>query len=112
MINDNNIIVYIASGLLGDFFSQLSVIKEKYNETGQKGILYICNIKETFRNPLEEVYKDTYDIIMSQEYIIDYKIFNNEAYDIDLSSWRHYPLLFQQNFHKTYSSTYNIDWNE
>ena len=37
-------ISYIAGGLFGDFFHQLSVIKEKYMQTGKKGILYIANI--------------------------------------------------------------------
>jgi len=112
-------ITYIASGRLGDFLLQLSIIKEKYDETGKKGKLYLSNkaaeefrnpIEVQFRNPIEDVYKDTFDIVMRQEYILDYKLHNNEAFDINLSSWRHSPFLFQQNFHKTYSSTYKVNW--
>ena len=35
-------ILYVSGGLLGDFINQLSVINEKYLETGRKGILYIA----------------------------------------------------------------------
>lgn len=110
-------IVYIAGGRLGDFFSQLSVIKENYIKYNKKGVLYVSDIKSGFVNPdtigkLETVYAQTYDIIKSQDYIYDYKLYNGEHYNIDLSSWRGNPLLFRTNFGEIYRSEYNIDWGK
>ena len=109
---ENNYIVYIAGGLLGDFFSQLSVINENYLKYNKKGLLYITDIKNAFRNPLQRVYRDTYDVISQQDYIYEYKIYNNEGYDIDLSSWRKNPLLFKTNFYEVYKSEYTVDWGK
>lgn len=109
---EKNYTVYIAGGYLGDFFLQLSVIKENYIKYNKKGLLYITDIKQDFRRPLETVYKDTYEIIILQDYIYDYKLYNNENYDINLSSWRANSLLFQTNFCVLYSSEYNINWGK
>jgi len=49
---DTSPIIYKASGLLGDFILQLSVIAENYYKTGRKGILYISN-EEPFRFGLQ-----------------------------------------------------------
>lgn len=108
----NNYIVYIAGGLLGDFFSQLSVIKEKYIKYNKKGLLYLTDIKQNFRKPIEIVYKETYDIVMLQEYILDYKLYSGEDYDINLSSWRNNSLLYNNNFYNIYKSEYEIDWGK
>lgn len=106
-------IIYVAGGLLGDFFLQLSVIKENYIKYNKKGLLYITDKNlEGFRNPIETVYKDTYDIIIMQDYISDYKLYNNEKFDINLSSWRNNNLLFKTSFGNIYSSEYNINWGK
>jgi hypothetical protein len=114
---DADHIVYIAGGYLGDYFSQLSVIKEYYIKYNKKGLLYITDIKQDFRNPttigkLETVYYHTYDIIKNQDYIYDYKLYNGENYNVDLSSWRKNPILFTTNFYEVYKSEYNIDWGK
>lgn len=102
-------LTYIAGGYLGDFFFQLSVINENFIKTGRKGLLYVTDLKQDFRNPISKIYQDTFDIVISQVYICDYKIYNNEHYDIDLSSWRHNITLQSTNFYGTYKSEYNID---
>ena len=111
-VNNVDYILYISGGYLGDFFSQLSVIKEYYIKYNKPGLLYITDIKQNFRNPLKAVYNDTYDIIIQQEYIYDYKLYNGEKYHVNLSSWRNNSLLHATNFHKLYSSEYNIDWGK
>jgi FkbM family methyltransferase len=103
-------IKYISGGLLGDFIHQLSVINEKFHETGKKGILYISNIGDSFRFGIEKAYNDTYEIISKQNYIHDYKIYNNEQIDINLSSWRESPLIFNTNLYMIFSSVYGINW--
>lgn len=103
-------IKYIAGGYLGDFFMQLSVIQENYIQTGKKGLLCITDIKQDFRNSINKVYLDTYEIIKEQEYIYEYQIYSNDGFDIDLSSWRKHPMLCKTNFATTYSLEYGISW--
>jgi hypothetical protein len=82
-------IKYLIGGLFGDFIQALSVVNEKFYQTGRKGIIYISNKGDAFRNGLENTYTDTYSIIKHQVYVNDYIIFDNHHYDIDLTSWRH-----------------------
>jgi len=82
-------IKYKAGGLLGDFFNSLSVINEKFYETGRKGILYLSNDGEPFRHGLDKAYNDTYNIIHQQRYISKYLKYNDgDQYKIDLTNWR------------------------
>jgi hypothetical protein len=108
-----NCIIYVSGGLFGDFFHQLSVIKEKYLTTGKKGILYISNKGDSFRFGLENTYKNTYDLIIKQDYIEEYKIFNNEIFDIDLTTWRHSCwFLPEKNWHYIFENEYAVDWGK
>jgi hypothetical protein len=103
-------ITYISGGLLGDFINQLSIINEYYIITNKKGILYISNnIGDKFRNGLEKTYNDLYEIVMLQEYIKEFKIYNNEKYDINLSIWRNY---IPNNFYDIIKKKYNISWGQ
>lgn len=103
---------YINGGLFGDFIHSLSVINEKYYETGRKGILYISNEHggDPFRFGLETTFKDTFDIISKQKYIHSYSIYNTEKYDINLNDWRNNPYLFNKNWYDIYRDTYKIEW--
>ena len=103
-------ITYASGGLLGDFIHQLSVIHQNYLLSGRKGILYIANTGDPFRKGIVQTYNDTYDIIIGQSYIKDYKIHNGEQFDINLSSWRADPMLFRCNWHELYKKVYNVDW--
>ena len=102
-------IKYTSAGKLGDFLNQLSVVCEKFYETGRKGELFITSQPETFTFGLQFAYDDTYDIIKSQHYIKDYKIYNNERVDIDLSVWRN-SIDYTKNWFYIYSNAYNIIW--
>ena len=105
-------ITYIVGGLLGDFIQSLSVICETYYQTGRKGILYISERGHGFRNGLENTYNEIYQYIIGQKYIQDFKIYNNEPFEIDLSQWRSSPLLFHQNWHHIYKQIYNVEWGK
>jgi hypothetical protein len=107
-----NPIIYINGGLLGDFIQSLSVVCENFYKTGCKGIMLISNKGDTFRNGLENTYNDTYGVIMNQKYIEDYKIYNGEPYNIDLTMWRHIDNLNHNNWHYNYSRLYNVDWGK
>ena len=103
-------ITYISGGLLGDFIHQLSIINEIFLLTGQKGILYIANDigGDNFRYELSKTYSDTYKLIFEQKYIKEYKIFNNEHYDINLSSWRQTNL--ERTWDKIFYDKYRVNW--
>ena len=104
-------IIYISGGLLGDFIHQLSVINEKYLETGRKGVLYIsASVGDTFRFGVELTYSDTYAFISKQAYIEDYKIHRGEAFDVNLSSWRASPLLFRANYSVIFKNEHDVHW--
>ena len=105
-------IIYISGGLFGDFIQQLSVIKEHFYKTGRKGILYIANIGDAFRFGLDQTYADTYELISSQKYIKEYKKYNGELFNINLSMWRDSPLLYQMNWITLFSNIYNIEWGK
>ena len=104
-------IIYISGGLLGDFIHQLSVINEKYLETGRKGVLYISgNVGDMFRHGIQRAYNDTYPIIIKQPYIQDYKIHNGEQYDINLSQWRKSSFLYKANWNSIFKHEYSVNW--
>jgi len=116
-IFDFNTIKYKSCGKLGDYLNQLSVICEKYYETGQKGELYIADLEngDKFSYGLEYTYNDTYNSIISQKYIKNYQIYNNENIDINLSMWRNNIDFFQQNKYNwvnIYGSFYQIKWGK
>ena len=125
-LNENNVrllfgyepFAYVAGGLFGDFIQSLSVICEKFYETGRKGILYLSNQGEKFRNSLEFTYQDTYDIITSQLYIYSYSLYTNELCDFNLSIWRNNPLIYNSslvihnNWYDVYNYTYGIEWGK
>lgn len=103
-------IIYISGGLLGDFIHQLSIINEMYIKTKKKGVVYIANIGDTFRNGLEKTYNDLYEIVILQEYIEAFKIYNNENYDINLSNWRYYKT--KDNIYNIIKNIYDVEWGK
>jgi hypothetical protein len=105
-------IVYVSGGLLGDFVYQLSVIQEIYMKTGRKGILYISKDMggDHFRFGLERTYQDTYRIVSSQPYILDYKIYQKEPYDINLSMWRCNNIEIP--WDQIFFHTYRVEWGK
>ena len=105
-------ITYCSSGMLGDFIQTLSVICETYYQTGRKGILYMSERGDVFRNGLQNTYNDIYQTIMGQKYIQDFKIYNNEPFEVDLVQWRSSPLLYKKNWYNIYKETYNLEWGK
>jgi len=105
---DDNIIVYVSAGALGDLIHSLSIINEKFLTTHKKGILYL---KPAYFNlNYNKTYKDTYTLVSSQPYIEKYLIWNGENYEIDLSSWRKSRLLYNASWEKLFNTVYNITW--
>ncbi len=114
-----NTIKYTSGGKFGDFLNQLSVICENFYETGKKGELFIYeywsySAKFTFGKI--QAFNDTYNIIKSQIYIKDYKIYTNQLSSdyIDLSSWRNLNGLYEisRNWLDIYKSVYKVNWGK
>ena len=104
-------ISYVATGKLGDFIQSISIINEKFYSTGRKGVLFIREDNGNFANGLVNTYNDTLEVICSQKYIVDYKIYNNETVDIDLSIWYlNRELLYRTNWVEIFKNTYNENW--
>jgi hypothetical protein len=107
---DFPIIRYISGGLFGDFIHQLSVINEKFLNTGSKGVLYIANIGDNFRLGVDVAFNDSYELVTAQPYISSYKLYTGEPFDINLSVWRTHPNFWNNNLYGLFSSTYNVEW--
>lgn len=106
-------ITYCSGGALGDFIHQLGIIKEMYNKTGRKGILYISHQarpSDLFPFGLEQAYNDTCQLVISQPYISSYHIHRGEACDINLSSWAVHQPLFQSNWKRIFLKEYGVQW--
>ena len=105
-------IKYCSGGLLGDFIHQLSIIKEMYDKTGRKGMLYITDLapSDLFPFGLEQAYKDTYEMVISQEYIYSYHIHLGEQFDINLSSWRVNQQIYVSNWSNIFLNEYGVHW--
>jgi len=103
---------YVSGGLLGDLIHNLSVINENYVNTGKRGILYISNKYggDDFTYGMEKSFNDIKEIISNQNYLVDFKLHNGEAFDINLNEWRNSDLLYHDNWHSIYKKTYNIEW--
>jgi len=102
-------ITYKTTGLLGDFIYQLSVVAENFYTTGRQGKLYLSN-DIAFRFGLETAFNDTSQFVKEQIYIKEYSIWQNQPYEIDLSSWRHSPLLYKTNWREIFQSVYSVPW--
>lgn len=118
VVYDFNPIKYKSAGKLGDFLNQLSVVCEKFYDTGRKGELYITNmvqINDHFLFGLQYAYDDTYSVISSQKYIKKYEIYTNQNLDIDLSEWRNnisYFVSLNYSWYNIYTNVYNINWGK
>jgi hypothetical protein len=108
----DNTINYLASGRLGDFILQLSIINENYKNTGKKGNLYMTEQKEGFLYGIVNTFNDIKDIIRSQEYINIFKIHEGEHTNINLSNWRHNGLLYRKNFYHIFKDQYNVEFGK
>lgn len=102
--------IYVSGGRLGDFIQQLSIVYERFLLDRKPAIIYISNRGDTFQKGLEKAYNDLMPILSKQPYIKEFKIHNEEPYDIDLSSWRkhlqtdHYLIWMKKEYH--------IDWGK
>ena len=103
-------ITYLASGHLGDFIHQLSIVNEKYRTSGRKGIIYMTETLEHFRWGLARTYEDIKPFILKQNYIYDLRIHDGCECDINLSIWRNDPDIYS--WHTIFKRHYNVSWSD
>jgi len=104
---------YLTGGKLGDFIHSLSVVNEKYLETGQKGIVYVSDqgIGGGFAYPLEVAYQHIKEILDRQEYIHSFLIHQGEGYDVDLTEWRNCDYV-SRSYPQTMNDYYSVPWGK
>jgi hypothetical protein len=85
---ENKIINMISGGRLGDFIHQMYVPAILYNKYKIKTNLYISEIGDYFSFGLQNTFNELHDIILNQEYINKFEIYNNQDININLSFWR------------------------
>ena len=103
-------IIYLASGLLGDFIHQLSIVNEKYRITGRKGIIYMTESLEPFQWGLARTYEDIKPFLLKQNYIYDLRIHDGCECDINLSTWRYDPDIYS--WHTIFKRHYDVSWSD
>ena len=107
VIKDLEPIVYVATGLMGDFIMQLSVVCENYYSTGKRGIIYM--VGPHFRKGIENTFNDIVEIVKMQPYIDDLRIGEPPCgCDVYLSSWRHRDDFYQYNWYQLLLNEYDI----
>jgi hypothetical protein len=55
-------------------------------------------------------YNDTYPVIIKEQYINSYKIYNGEDIEINLSKWRVSTLLYKTSWRDIFKQQYDVDW--
>jgi hypothetical protein len=98
-----NPIFYMVDGSVEESIMYLSVVNEKFIETGRKGIIfYYTSDKDASQ----------FSILSKQDYIQDYKIGEYEEYDFNLNSWRNNHLLYKYSWHHIFKSEYGVEWGK
>jgi hypothetical protein len=103
-------ITYLASGMLGDFIHQLSIVNEKYRTTGRKGIIYMTESLEFFSWGLVRTYEDIKPFLLKQNYIYDLRIHDGCICDINLSIWRYDTDVYSWN--TIFRRHYDVSWSD
>ena len=113
----NKPITYLSGGFLGDFIYQLSIVNENYLLAGRKGNVFLSDKSqvdwsEGWKYGIEKAYNDLKEIVLDQEYINSFNIYNKEWFFeyTHLSKWRQSSLLLKTDMYELFKSTYNVEW--
>lgn len=102
---------YLAGGKLGDFVHQLSVVYEKFLQTGKKGRVFMSeDVGDQFQRGVNETYIDILPVINKLPYIDSLHIHNGEKFDFNLSSWRLQPNIYSYSWQEIYYFSYDVPW--
>lgn len=104
--------IYISGGKIGDFIQQLSIIYEKFLLDKKPAILFLSDRGDVFHYGIEKAYSDLIPIVSRQPYIKEFKLYQGETYDVDLSSWRRHMDPFRDNYLEWMKKEYSIEWGK
>lgn len=104
---------YISGGKLGDFIQQLSVVYERFMVDGGKATVYMTDRGDTFRLGVQKAHDDLAPILSAQPYIKEFKVWNGEPYDVDLTSWRkHASCSPPETYLAWMMREYGVEWGK
>lgn len=101
---------YLSGGKTGDFIQQLSVVYEKFLVDKEPAVLYIGERGDSFRYGVITAYHDLKPILSLQPYIKEFKIYQGEPYDMDLTQWRR--RIDHESYISSMKQEYGIDWGK
>ena len=114
MIRFQGIFTFFTSFSLSRYLQgQLESNSQPWN--GEVSVLPLCYHYQLFgrKNGIKNTYDDTYNILINQKYIYDYKIYNGEKYSVDLTTWRNYErIIANTNWYIIYGIFYHIEWGK
>lgn len=106
---------YASGGRLGDFIHQLSVVFEKYLQTGRKGVIYIGGADvggDTFTNGLADTMSELLPVLSNLPCIESVEPYTGQSFDINLSVWRSTPNLYSKSWQEVFGDMYNVHWGQ
>lgn len=108
---------FICGGLIGDFIQCLFAVKHLCEKHQSKANLYITDDRkfggDEFRFPIDKVYSDLLPIILQQDYINTFEIYNNQTINlVNLNDFRKSPLLFKNNWTEFLQHTFDFTYNQ
>lgn len=93
---------YLIGGKLGDLIHGLIICKYIYDSTGEKAILYIDNIGDSFETGLEFTYNELKPILYIQEWLHEFNIYDGSEIDMNLAEFRNSKLLYKTGWNEIY----------
>jgi ADP-heptose:LPS heptosyltransferase len=102
--------ICVGGGKIGDFLHQLGIAKAYSEQRGKKAIILIRNFGDGFAMGINKAYEDLKEIVLSQDYVADFRIYRGESVSVNLSLWRSSPLLYRTSFDMIFKHTYGINF--
>lgn len=107
---------FICGGLIGDFIQCLFAVKHLCVKYNTKARLYVTDNThyggDRFKYHIDKVFSDLYPVIIQQEYINEFDVFNNQTNElINLNNFRKSPLLYHNNWTEFLQHTFGFVFN-
>lgn len=106
---------FIIGGLIGDFIQCLFAVKHLCKKHQAKANLYVTDDGrfggDNFRFSISKVYSDLYPVIIQQDYINSFEIYQNQTQDlINLNNFRRSPYLYRGNWTELLQNTFGFTY--
>lgn len=94
------------SGKLGDFIHSIYTAYHLWKTTGEMSEIYITDKIEPFQFPLSSTFEELKSIVLAQEYVANFRIWQGEAMHINTPLFRKSPLLGNAPWSEIMSNTF------